>query len=180
MIDKEGVVKIIDFGSVKIAGITEMTPLEQADDNILGTLNYTAPEYHLGERGSNKSDLYSLAVITYEMINGALPFGGDMPEKPDRINLAKLQYVPSFQKNAMVPIWIDGALKKACSISPQGRYEALSEFLHDLTTPNSMFLKDTADIPLLERNPLGFWKGLSLLLFLTNITLLYLLSHFSN
>lgn len=175
MIDADGVVKIIDFGSVKIAGITEMTPVEQSDDNILGTLNYTAPEYHLGERGSTKSDLYSIAVITYEMINGSLPFGGDMPEKPNKLNLARLQYIPSFQKNTMVPIWIDGALKKACSISPHGRYEALSEFIHDISTPNSIFLKDTADIPLIERNPLKFWKGLSTLLFLTNIGLLYLL-----
>ncbi len=178
MIDNQGVVKIIDFGSVKIAGISEITPLEQADDNILGTLNYTAPEYHLGARGSVKSDLYSLAVITYEMINGALPFGGDMPEKPNKINLAKLQYIPSFQKNAMVPVWIDGALKKGCSISPQGRYETLSEFLYDLSNPNSVFLKETSDIPLLERNPLKFWKGVCLLLFLSNIALLYLLSSF--
>jgi serine/threonine protein kinase len=179
MIDKAGTVKIIDFGSVKIAGITEMTPLEQSGEDILGTLNYTAPEYHLGDRGSVKSDLYSLAVIAYEMINGALPFGRDMPEKPDRINLAKLKYVPSFQKNTMVPVWIDGALKKGCSISPQGRYEELSEFMHDLSNPNSMFLKETADIPLLERNPLRFWKGLSVLLFLINIFLLYLLSRYS-
>ncbi|NOR81817.1 MAG: protein kinase, partial [Methyloprofundus sp.] len=121
IIDKQGTVKIIDFGSVKIAGIAEMTPLEKhQDDNILGTLNYTAPEYHLGQRGTIKSDLYSLGVITYEMINGALPFGVDMPEKPNKINLAKLNYVPSFHKNAMVPIWIDGALKKATSLYPLG------------------------------------------------------------
>jgi hypothetical protein len=66
------------------------------------------------------------------MINRALPFGGDIPEKPNKINLSKLVYVPSFQKNAMVPAWIDGALKKATSISPQGRYDELSEFLYDL------------------------------------------------
>ncbi|MCK5354872.1 MAG: bifunctional protein-serine/threonine kinase/phosphatase, partial [Methyloprofundus sp.] len=79
IIDKQGVVKIIDFGSVKIAGITEMTPMEKHEENILGTLNYTAPEYHLDQRGTIKSDLYSLGVIAYEMINGALPYGGDMP-----------------------------------------------------------------------------------------------------
>jgi hypothetical protein len=37
-----------------------------------------------------------------------------MPEKPDRIILGKLKYVRSFLKNAMVPVWIDGALKKGC------------------------------------------------------------------
>lgn len=176
IIDKTGTVKIIDFGSVKIAGITEITPIEQQDDNILGTVNYTAPEYHLGKRGTIKSDLFSLGVVAYEMINGALPFGGDMPEKPNKSNLEKLAYVPSFHKNTMVPIWIDGALKKATSINPKGRYDEISEFIHDLSTPNPVFLKESERaIPLIERNPLVFWKSFSGLLLLANMVLLYLL-----
>jgi len=176
MIDKNGTVKIIDFGSVKIAGIAEITPLDHdTEENVLGTLNYTAPEYHLGQRGTAKSDLFSLAVITYEMINGALPFGQDMPEKPNAVNLAKLHYVPSFHNNTMVPIWIDGALKKGTSINPQLRYDNLSEFLYDLSTPNPKFLSAKESIPLLERNPLLFWKCLSVILVLTNLVLLYLL-----
>jgi len=176
MIDKNGVVKIIDFGSVKIAGITEITPLEHSEtENVLGTLNYTAPEYHLGQRGTVKSDLFSLGVITYEMLNNALPFGQDMPEKPNKMNLAKLHYVPSFHHNAMVPIWIDGALKKATAITPQFRYDDLSEFLYDLSTPNPKFLSTEEAIPLIQRNPLLFWKALSAILLLTNLVLLYLL-----
>jgi hypothetical protein len=61
------------------------------------------------------------------MINGALPFGQDMPEKPNALNLAKRHYVPSIHNNTMVPIWIDGALKKGTSINPQSRYGDLSE-----------------------------------------------------
>ena len=177
IIDKQGTVKIIDFGSVKIAGIAEITPLEaHEDENILGTLNYTAPEYHLEQRGSIKSDLYSLGVIAYEMINGALPFGVDMPEKPNKTNLAKLSYVPSFNKNVMVPIWIDGALKKATCIHPQGRYNEISEFIYDLSTPNPQFLKEgDKGMAIIERNPLIFWKSLSSLLLLANLVLLYLL-----
>ncbi|MDO9423748.1 MAG: bifunctional protein-serine/threonine kinase/phosphatase [Methylobacter sp.] len=177
MFDKNGVVKIIDFGSVKIAGIAEITPLDHSKtDNILGTLNYTAPEYHLGQRGTVKSDLFSLAVITYEMLNNALPFGQDMPEKPNKINLAKLHYVPSFHHNAMVPIWMDGALEKATAISPQFRYDDLSEFLYDLSTPNPKFLSAKESIPLIQRNPLLFWKCLSAILLLTNLVLLYWLT----
>ncbi len=175
MLDKQGTVKIIDFGSVKIAGIAEITPLEQQDDaNILGTFNYTAPEYHLGQRGTVKSDLFSLGVIAYEMINGALPFG-DIPEKPNKLNLAKLTYTPSFHKNTMVPIWIDGALKKATAIYPESRYEELSEFLYDLSNPNAIYLNEMDTIPLMERHPLQFWKVLSGLLLLLNTILLYLL-----
>jgi serine/threonine protein phosphatase PrpC len=174
MLDKNDVVKIIDFGSVKIAGISEITPLDHSEqENILGTLNSTAPEYHLGQRGTVKSDLFSLGTITYEMLNNALPFGQDMPEKPDKTNLARLRYVPSFHRNAMVPIWMDGALKKATSINPQLRYDDLSEFLYDLSTPNPRFLSAEESIPLIQRNPLLFWKGLSALLLLTNLVLMY-------
>ena len=177
MIAPNGTLKIIDFGSVKIAGITEITPLDHgAAENILGTLNYTAPEYHLGQRGTVKSDIFSLGVICYEMLNGALPFGDDMPEKPNRMNLSRLQYIPSIHHNEMVPVWIDGALKKATSISPQSRYDELSEFLYDLKTPNPLFLKTEEKIPLIQRNPLAFWKSLSALLLLGNLILLYLLT----
>jgi eukaryotic-like serine/threonine-protein kinase len=177
MFDKNGVVKIIDFGSVKIAGIAEIAPLELDDeDNILGTLNYTAPEYHLGQRGTVKSDLYSLAVIAYEMLNGALPFGQDMPEKPSQGFLANLHYVPSFHHNPMVPIWIDGALKKATTISPHTRYDELTEFLYDLNTPNPSFMRPENSIPLLQRNPLRFWQGLSATLIIINLILLYFMA----
>lgn len=177
MIDRDGTVKIIDFGSVKIAGIAEITPLEHGMvDNIPGTLNYTAPEYHLGQRGTVKSDLFSLGVICYEMFNGALPFGCDMPERPDRIKLNRLVYVPSIRHNEMVPVWIDGALKKATALSPQLRYDELSEFLYDLTTPNPKFLTTEDRLSLIQRNPLAFWKTLAGLLLLSNLILLYLLN----
>ncbi|MFZ2727468.1 MAG: protein kinase [Methylococcaceae bacterium] len=169
MITHEGIVKIIDFGSVKIAGIAEILPLDIEDDNVLGTLNYTAPEYHLGQRASIKSDLFSLGVIAYEIFNNALPFGQDFPEKPNKVNLAKLHYVPSFYCNDMIPPWLDGALKKATALNPVLRYETLSEFLYDLSTPNPAFLKNSDFIPLIERNPLVFWKVTTLILLLTNL-----------
>lgn len=176
MFAEDNKVKIIDFGSVKIAGIAEIAPLPMGSENVLGTLNYTAPEYHLGHCGTPRSDLFSLGVIAYEMINGALPFGCDMPDKPDKLKLSKMQYVPSFRHNAMVPIWIDGALKKATSISPELRYEAFSEFIYDLSTPNPQFLQAIDRLPLMERNPLLFWKVLSGVLFLSNFLLLYFLN----
>ena len=177
MLDQNGKVKIIDFGSVKIAGIAEIAPLEfHGDENILGTLNYTAPEYHTGQRGTVRSDLYSLAVITYEMLNGALPYGADMPEKPSKGYLANLQYVPSIHHNPMVPTWIDGALKKATAVIPELRYAELSEFIYDLNRPNPKFMRQEDNIPLLQRNPLRFWQGLSGLLIIINLILLYLLA----
>lgn len=178
MFDKLGKIKIIDFGSVKIAGISEITPLDHGtEENILGTLNYTAPEYHLGLRGTVKSDLFSLGVITYELINGALPFGRPMPEKPNKMNLEKLRYVPSIHCNPMVPVWIDGALKKATAIIPEFRYDDIPEFLFDLTTPNPRFLSAEEALPLMQSNPLAVWKTLFLISLVLNLAMVYLLVH---
>ena len=67
MIDATGTVKIIDFGSTKITGVVEAAPSGNRND-ILGTAQYTAPEYFLGEPVSSRSDLFSLGVITYQML----------------------------------------------------------------------------------------------------------------
>ena len=73
MIDKTGTVKIIDFGSTKVAGVSEAEPM--AGSEILGTEQYAAPEYFLGASGSARSDQFSLGVIAYQMLTGELPYG---------------------------------------------------------------------------------------------------------
>ncbi len=161
---------------MKIAGIAEISPLHSdEEENVLGTLNYTAPEYHSGQRGTVKSDLFSLGVIAYELLNGALPFGDTLPDKPTAAHFSKLIYVPSSQHNEMIPNWMDGALRKATAINPAQRYDTLSEFLYDLTHPNLAFLKAEKFVPLIERNATLFWKTLSLALLISNLALWYLL-----
>ncbi len=168
MIDNHGVIKIIDFGSTKIAGIAEITtPLDR--DNILGTRNYTAPEYLKGHAGSNRSDIFSLGVITYEMLCGKLPYRKELSER----NLNKVQYHSATDCNPEVPAWVDGALRKAVSINPERRHELLSEFVYELSRPNPQYLK-SGKPPLIERNPVAFWKGLALFFLLTTIAALVL------
>ncbi len=173
MLDQNGMIKIIDFGSTKIAGIAEITtPLERV--GLLGTKNYTAPEYLLGQPGSNRSDIFSLGVITYEMLTGKLPFGDMFDNVVDQRRIANLHYYPSYHYNPMIPIWLDKALKKASNPDPKLRYDLLSEFIHDISSPNDRFMSDTP-APLIERNPVALWKGLSITLTITNVILLYFL-----
>jgi eukaryotic-like serine/threonine-protein kinase len=172
MIDRYGTVKIIDFGSTKIAGIEEIaTPLDQ--QNLLGTRNYSAPEYLQGYSGNNVSDIYSLGVIAYEMLTGHLPYG-DRELTPRR--LRRVRYIPARLHNPDIPLWVDKALEKAVCLARNRRYGALSEFVHDLTIPNPAFLREEIE-SLLERNPLLVWKGIALLLLLVNLCLLYRLAH---
>jgi aminoglycoside phosphotransferase len=88
MIDHTGTVKIIDFGSTKVAGIEEITTtLERS--NLLGTAQYTAPEYFLGAGGSPCSDIFSLGVITYQMLTGKLPYGAQVAKIKTAIDQKK-------------------------------------------------------------------------------------------
>lgn len=170
MIDRYGTVKIVDFGSTKIAGIEEIaTALERP--TLLGTRNYTAPEYLLGHAGSNRSDIFSLGVIAYEMLTGELPYDNEM----NRHRLRRLRYVPAARRNPDVPAWVDGALQKAVHPDPAKRYEALSEFVADLSRPNPRFVR-TAPQPLIERDPVRFWRALALMLLFVNIVLWYYLT----
>ena len=168
MIDEHGVVKIIDFGSTRIAGITEITtPLER--DNILGTRHYTAPEYLRGHGGSNRSDIYSLGVITYEMLCGKLPYPKELTER----NMNKLSYFSIRDHNKDIPAWIDGALMKAVAIKPERRHSLLSEFVYDLSHPNAKYTRHNQQ-PLIERNPVAFWRALAIIFMFTTIMALVL------
>jgi serine/threonine protein phosphatase PrpC/predicted Ser/Thr protein kinase len=160
IIDKTGTAKIIDFGSTEVAGVSESAGGQNY--NILGTVQYTAPEYFLGENISPRADLFSLAVITYQMLTGELPFGAAGARARTKTEFKKLKYRSASEKNKKVPAWIDGVLKRALNSDPYKRHEALSEFLFDLRYPNPKYAE--VSTPLVERNPLLFWKSVSLIL----------------
>ena len=162
MIDKTGTAKIIDFGSTKITGVAETAPSARPDD-ILGTAQYTAPEYFLGESGSPRSDMFSLGVITYQMLTGKLPYGSQIAKARTRSQFNKLRYNSATDDVSEIPAWIDGALRRAVHPDPYKRYESLSEYTFDLRHPNAKYLNASAT-PLIERNPLLFWKSLAAIL----------------
>jgi serine/threonine protein phosphatase PrpC len=171
MIDNTGTVKIIDFGSTRVAGVEEITsPIERI--NLLGTAQYTAPEYLLGSAGTPRSDLFSLGVITYQMLTGKLPYGAQAAKATTKTAQNKLRYNPLPDDDRKIPAWIEGALRKAVQPDPHKRYEELSEFLFDLRHPSQTFLNKTRP-PLLERDPVVFWKGISVILAMVIAMLLF-------
>jgi len=133
------------------------------DNPVPGTFQYTAPEYFLGEGGTPGSDLYSLGVVAYEMLTGRLPSGAELAGARGRARQRGIAYQSALDGDGAIPAWIDGVLKKAVHPDPRKRYEELSEFVHDLRHPGESLLSSAA-APLIERNPLLFWKGLSAVL----------------
>jgi protein phosphatase len=101
-----------------------------------GTQGYTAPEVILNEKVSQASDQFSLGAIVYEMLASCLPYEDKLDKNLTAKKLSKLSYESILKKDPHVPIWVDGAIHKACCLSVEGRYEVLSEFLFDLEHPN--------------------------------------------
>ncbi|WP_105371374.1 bifunctional protein-serine/threonine kinase/phosphatase [Neorhizobium huautlense] len=170
MIDRSGTVKIIDFGSAAVAGVIEAAP-SLDDTDILGTVQYAAPEYFAGERGSEQSDLYSLGAIAYHMLTGRLPYGPAVARTRSKKEQRKLRFAGLREIRPDVPDWVEEAIRKAVDPDPAKRYTELSEFEYDLSHPNAKLL-GTRTPSLIERNPLLFWKVLSLILGLIIIGLL--------
>ncbi|WP_076417620.1 bifunctional protein-serine/threonine kinase/phosphatase [Colwellia sp. UCD-KL20] len=160
MIDNSNTVKIIDFGSTFIAGVTDAN----TEDVMRGTIRYSAPEYFLGQLGTQQSDIYSLAAITYQMLSGEFPYGNAIAQANSLSAQERLTYRSLITKDSELPLWLDYTLKRALHINPLKRYAELSEFIHDIRHPNKTYLAKTKP-PLMERDPVMFWQGISIILF---------------
>jgi len=172
MIDELGQIKIIDFGSARIAGVAELvSPINSVGNQ--GTQGYTAPEVILDERVSQASDQFSLGAIVYEMFASTLPYEDKLDKNLNTKKLSKLKYESTLVHNPNLPVWIDGAIRKACSLDYNQRYDALSEFLFDLEHPNSKFLSVQKTMqPEFELSKYRLWIAFS---FAINFILLLLL-----
>jgi len=164
-------VTLIDFGSCHISGVAEIEAAFQREI-ALGTETYSAPEYKLRRRSSLKSDMFSISLVMYEMLTGKHPYGEKFDNCQSTNDFYRLEYHPARDINPMVPVWMDGTMEKALQISPDLRYDALSEFIYDLEHPNSEFM-DKSHVPLAQRNPLLFWQGASAALFILQLLTLW-------
>ncbi|WP_299693228.1 bifunctional protein-serine/threonine kinase/phosphatase [uncultured Vibrio sp.] len=163
MIQRDGEIKIIDLGAVLIRGLEEREHIEK-DPTPLGAVNYIAPETIKHNTATTSSDLFSIAVIGYEMLTGQLPYSKMDAQSLKQTRHHQWQYQPLTQKRSDIPAWVDLVLQKACAESPSERHLVLGDFVSDLYTPNQNLVKRKAKQPLINRNPIQFWKVLSLLL----------------
>lgn len=162
MIDAQGTVKIIDFGAVSVAGLEE-TRNKHPASHLLGTALYSAPEYFLGEQGTPGSDVFSLGVIAYFLLSGRYPYSTGIAKTKTLAGQRRLNYSSILDEDRAIPSWIDDAIRKAVHVLPYKRQGDVFAFAHDLRVPNPVFARrDPA--PLIERNPVAFWQGVSALL----------------
>ncbi len=127
LITSEGVVKILDFGLAKLAGQVKLT----REGTTVGTVAYMSPEQAKGEAVDQRTDIWSLGVVLYEMLSGVLPFKGDyeqtlihsiLQQEPERLGRLRKD----------LPAGLENIVFKVLSKSPVDRYQSMDELLEDL------------------------------------------------
>jgi serine/threonine-protein kinase len=126
LVDGEGRVKVTDFGIAR-AGASQMTEA----GSIVGTAQYLSPEQARGADVDQRSDLYSLGVVMYEMLTGTVPFGGDTPVEIAMKHLSQTPALPST-KRADVPRELDMVVTRSLAKNPDDRYQNAEEMEADL------------------------------------------------
>jgi serine/threonine-protein kinase len=131
LIDRAGTVKVTDFGIAK-ADDSQMTEA----GSILGTAQYLAPEQAKGEPVDERSDLYSVGVVFYEMLTGALPFRGDSAVT---VALKHVNERPTEPAELVpgLPYSLNQIVLKALAKDPDQRYRTAAEFSADLVAARS-------------------------------------------
>ncbi len=149
-------VKIVDFGSVFVAGLAEVfVPIEH--EGVLGTATYSDPHYLLGKNTGIQGDLYSLATITYELFCGELPYGDKINECQTAFEYDHLRYISACEHNPIIPIWFDRTLQRGVAFDLEIRYKTIEKFLYDLKHPNPEYLRDTPQLSQ-NRSQVIFWQ----------------------
>lgn len=172
MIDRDGTVHIIDLASVHVAGLAEGR--RETDAGLPpGTLQYLAPECLLGEAARVESELFSLAAMTYQMLCGQLPYGLAIARLRSAHDLRHLRYIPICQHRPDLPAWVDAVFARALRLSPDRRPAAATEFAHALRHPAHSD-RQARQRPLIERDPVLFWKCSALILAIVSFLLLAL------
>lgn len=128
LIDKEGTVKVADFG---IARMANAQTVNQTDESVMGSVYYFSPEQARGAAVDARSDIYSVGVVFYEMLTGKVPFTGDSPVA---IAMQHLQTapIPPAEVNPSVSSALDFVVLHAMEKKPRRRYQSAEEMLRDV------------------------------------------------
>ncbi|NQX43858.1 Stk1 family PASTA domain-containing Ser/Thr kinase [Paenibacillus tritici] len=129
LIGRNGRVKVTDFGIARAVTSTTITQT----GSVVGSVHYFSPEHAKGVTTGEKSDLYSLGIVIYQMLTGVLPFLGESP-----ISVALKHLQEEFEEprllNPLIPQSVENVILKSMRKNPEERYQSAKQMLQDLET----------------------------------------------
>ncbi|WP_127534152.1 Stk1 family PASTA domain-containing Ser/Thr kinase [Paenibacillus kobensis] len=127
LIGKNGRVKVTDFGIARAVTASTITQT----GSVVGSVHYFSPEHAKGTPTGEKSDLYSLGIVLYQMLTGKLPFHG---ESPISVALKHLQesFIEPRTINPLIPQSVENVILRAMRKNPNERYSSAGEMFRDL------------------------------------------------
>ena len=145
MVRKDGLVKVLDFGLAKLADETDLAAKQDTDAEaptktrvvntepgvVMGTANYMSPEQARGLEVDARSDIWSLAVVLYEMVSGRLPFEGSTTTDVLSMILHR-QPASLLLYRSDVPAELERIVEKALTKEPEERYQLAKDLALDL------------------------------------------------
>lgn len=179
MVDEHDQVKLIDFGIASKQGSRRLT--YTGFSQALGTPDYISPEQVKGKRGDQRSDIYAMGVILYEMLSGRTPFSGPSPLAVMNDRLIN-HPLPPREANPEISPQLQEVLYRALERDPRNRYASAREFALDLRNLEQVGVADRAELTDWRKRRSGrgrkalFYAGLALLPFLL-FALMLLLAH---
>lgn len=155
LITKEGNVKVTDFGIAR--AVTTSTIIRGG--NIIGSVHYFSPEQAESCQVDYKSDIYSIGILTYEMVTGRLPYDGDNPFSIAKMHKEQKPIEPSSYKTDL-PKAFEAIILRAMEKEPRNRFQSAADMLNKvedmLINPDIIPIKkfeDTIPVPIPENNP---------------------------
>jgi serine/threonine-protein kinase len=136
MLNRSGEIKVMDFGIARAVSDAQATMTQTAQ--VIGTAQYLSPEQARGERVDQRSDLYSVGCLLYELLTGRPPFTGDSPVAIAYQHVRE-NPIPPSRVDPELPGWADAITLKAMEKDPADRYQSAAEMRGDIQRAMSGF-----------------------------------------